>query len=451
MQLTQSSMLRGAATPTVDARNIRKAVAAATVGTVIEWYDYALYGAASGLIINKLFFPQLSPMAGVMAAFATFAVGFFTRPLGGLVIAHFGDKFGRKPALIFTIALMGLSTVAIGLLPTFNQIGVAAPILLMLLRLLQGFGAGAEYAGAVTLVSEYVPPERRGYYTAYLQSATIIGILLATFSFLAISYVPEDTLLSWAWRIPFLVSALLFVVALYIRNQLDETPEYVAAVERADAHRRDNRVPVRELLRNSPKEVVLGFLSVTGHNANAYILNAFALSYMVNTLHMPRTDSLVAVIVATAAGIVATPFFGALADRIGHAKVYAFGAIFMVLFAFPLFALLDTRNAMLGTLGMGLAYALGFGGMAGAQGAFLADLFPTRYRFSGIAFARELNSLLIAGPTPFIASALVAMSDGTPRLVILYLIVCCAFTVVSVWAARRRTVNNGKVATLQAS
>ncbi|HWK46715.1 MAG TPA: MFS transporter [Stellaceae bacterium] len=445
MQTSQTAAIQGIEAPAIDATSIRKAVTAATVGTIIEWYDYALYGAASGLIINKLFFPQLSPVAGVLAAFATFAVGFFTRPLGGLIISHFGDKFGRKPALIFTISLMGASTVAIGLLPDFNQIGVAAPVLLVLLRLLQGFGAGAEYAGAVTLVSEYVPPERRGYYTAYLQSATIIGILLATFSFLAISYVPEETLLSWAWRIPFLISALLFVVALYIRNRLDETPEYLVAVERAETHRREARVPVRELLRNSPKEVVLGFLSVTGHNANAYILNAFALSYMINTLKMPRTDSLVAVIVATAAGIVATPVLGAIADRVGHAKVYAFGAIFMVLFAFPLFALIDTKNAALATLGMGLAYALGFGGMAGAQGAFLANLFPTRYRFSGIAFARELNSLLIAGPTPFIASALVAMSDGTPRLVVFYLMICCALTVVSVWAVRGRAVNTGRL------
>jgi MFS family permease len=443
MEFSQSATVGGIAASAADMANIRKAVTAATIGTVIEWYDYALYGAASGLIINKLFFPQLSPVAGVLAAFATFAVGFFTRPLGGLIISHFGDKVGRKPALVFTVALMGLSTMAIGLLPDFNQIGIAAPILLMLLRLMQGFGAGAEYAGAVTLVSEYVPAERRGYYTAYLQSATIIGILLATFAFLAISYVPEETLLSWAWRVPFMISALLLLVALYIRNRLDETPEYVAAVERAESRRRADRVPVRELLANSPREVFLGFLSVTGHNANAYLLNAFALSYMTNTLKMPRTDSLMAVIAATACGIVATPILGALSDRVGYAKVYGFGAIFMVLFAFPLFALLDTGNAVLATVGMGLAYAFGFGGMAGAQGAFLANLFPTRYRFSGIAFARELNSLLIAGPTPFIASALVAVSDGKPRLVIVYLIVCCALTAIAVWAARGRTVDRG--------
>lgn len=427
----------------IDAANIRKAVWAATVGTIIEWYDYALYGAASGLIINKLFFPQLSPVAGVLAAFATFAVGFFTRPLGGLIISHFGDKIGRKPALIFTVSLMGFSTVAIGLLPDYSQIGIAAPLLLMLCRLFQGFGAGAEYAGAVTLVSEYVPASRRGYYTSYLQSATIVGILIATFAFLAISTMPEADMLSWGWRVPFLFSALLFVVALFIRNRLDETPEYVAAVEKAEARRRENRVPVGELLRNSPKETLLGFLAITGHNANAYILNAFALSYMTNTLQMPRTESLMAVIGATAVGIVTTPIIGAISDRIGYARVYMAGALFMVAFAFPLFVLLDTKNAILATVGMGLAYGLGFGGMAGAQGAFLANLFPTRYRFSGIAFSRELNSLLIAGPTPFVATALVAWSGGTPRLVILYLMICCGLTAASVWFARKLTVNTG--------
>ena len=420
--------------------NIRRAVIAATIGTIIEWYDYALYGAAAGLIINKLFFPQFSAVGGVLASFATFAVGFFARPLGGILISHFGDRFGRKPALIFTIALMGLSTVGMGLLPDFHQIGIWAPVLLVALRLLQGFGAGAEYAGAVTLVSEYVPPARRGYFTAFLQSATVVGIMFATLSFLVMSYMPEETLLSWGWRVPFLISALLFFVALYIRNSLDETPEYVVAMEHAAAKREHERVPVGELLRNSSKQVLFGFLAVTGHNANAYILSAFCLSYMTNTLHMARSDALTAVIIATLVGIVLTPLLGALSDRIGYAKVYAGGAVVMIIFAFPLFWLLDSKNVAYAAFAMSVGYGLGFGGMAGPQGAFLANLFPTRYRFSGIAFARELNGLLIAGPTPFIAAALVAASNGAPKYVALYLMVCCLLTVISVWILRRDAV-----------
>ena len=423
--------------------NVRRAVMAATIGTIIEWFDYALYGAAAGLIINKLFFPQFSESAGVLAAFATFAVGFFSRPLGGVLISHMGDRFGRKPALIFTIALMGLSTVAMGLLPTYAQAGLWAPVLLVILRLLQGFGAGAEYAGAVTLVAEYVPPERKAYYTAYLQAATVVGIMLATLMFLLVSYLPEETLFGWAWRVPFLISALLFFVALYIRKNLDETPEYVAAMEKAAANRHEARVPLGELITKSPKELFFGFLSVTGHNANAYILSAFSLSYMTNTLGMSRTDSLTAVMIATLTGIVMTPPMGALADRIGHARVFLFGAVFVFLYAFPMFALLDTKNVVFATIALSIGYGIGFGGLASAQGAFLANLFPTRYRFSGIAMTRELNSLLIAGPTPFIAAALVSAGGGKPGLVVAYLMLCCAISAIAILAARSRSFERG--------
>ncbi len=432
-----------AGTSPVEQTNIRRAVTAATIGTVIEWFDYALYGAAAGLIINKLFFPQFSESAGVLAAFATFAVGFFSRPLGGIVISHIGDRFGRKPALIFTIALMGASTVAMGLLPTYAQIGIWAPVLLVVLRLLQGLGAGAEYAGAVTLFAEYVTPERKAYYTAYLQAATVVGIMLATLSFLLVSLLSEETLFGWAWRVPFLASGLLFFVALYIRKHLDETPEYVAAMEKAAEKRHEAQVPLRELISKSPRELLFGFLSVTGHNANAYILSAFSLSYMTNTLGMTRTDALTAVMIATLTGIITTPFIGALADRVGHAKVYLFGAVFVFCYAFPMFALLDTRNLLLCTIALSIGYGIGFGGLASAQGAFLANLFPTRYRFSGIAMTRELNSVAIAGPTPFIAAALVTAGGGKPTYVVAYLMLCCAVTAIAVLAVRSRSYERG--------
>ncbi|NLS74209.1 MFS transporter [Bradyrhizobium brasilense] len=423
--------------------NIQRAIIAATIGTIIEWFDYALYGAASGLVINRLFFPQFSTSAGILAAFATFAVGFFGRPLGGIVISHFGDRFGRKPALIFTISLMGVSTVAMGLLPTYAQVGILAPILLIICRLLQGFGAGAEYAGAVTLVAEYVPSSRKAYFTAYLQAAAVAGIMLATLLFLFVAYLPEDVLFAWAWRIPFLVSALLLGVALYIRKRLDETSEYVEAMERAAAQREEARAPIVELFRNSPREVVCGFLTLTGHNANVYILNTFSLSYMTNTLGMARTDALTAVIIATSTGIVLTPPMGALADRVGHARVYLFGAIFTLLFAFPMFAMLDSKSLVLASLALSIAFGIGFGGLASAQGAFLANLFPTRCRFSGIALAREMSALLIAGPTPFIASALVDAGGGKPTWVVVYLMSACAISVVSILVIRSRSRERG--------
>jgi len=422
--------------------NLGKAVTAATVGTVIEWYDYALYGAASGVIINKLFFPNLSPTTGVLAAFATFAVGYFARPVGGIVISHIGDTFGRKPALILTITLMGLATVLMGLLPTYESIGLAAPILLVIMRLIQGFGAGAELAGAIVLVAEYAPPSKRAFYTGLPNAATLVGIMLATLSFLMISYLPEDVLLGWAWRVPFLISGALFLVAFYIRKHLDETPEYVAAMARAEAKRHEQRVPLGELFRNSPREVLFGFLSVTGHNANAYILSAFSLSYMINTVGMSRTEGLVDVTIGSLFGIAGVPIMGALADRIGSAKVYAGGALFVLLLAYPLFWMFDTHSVVWSTVGIGLGYGIGFGAMAGAQGAFLANLFPTRYRFSGLAMSRELNGVLVAGPTPLIAASLVAAAGGKPTLVAAYLMACCAQTIIAILLIKHRSVHD---------
>lgn len=422
--------------------NVFRAVFAATVGTVIEWYDYALYGAASGLIISKLFFPSMEPLSATLAAFATFAVGYFIRPLGGVVLSHIGDKFGRKPALILTICLMGGATMAMGFLPTFAQVGILAPLLLVALRLVQGFGAGAELAGAITLLVEYTPPNRRAFYTAIPNGATVVGIMLATISFLMITYLPEADLLGWGWRIPFILSAVLFLVAFYIRKHLDETPEYVAAMEKARTRDREQKIPLGELLRNSPREVIFGFLSLCGHNANAYILSTFSVSYMTKTLGMSSTDGLTAVIIAAFCGSCGSPVLGALADRIGAAKVYIFGGVFIGAMAFPLFMMLDTRQVGWAAFGMSLCYFFGFGATAGAQGAFLAKLFPTRYRFSGIAVSRELNGMLVAGPTPLIASALVGMANGRPTLVAAYVVVCCILTVIGVLGIKNKSIHD---------
>lgn len=422
--------------PEVTPQKIRRVMWAAIVGTVIEWYDFVLFAVASGLIFNKLFFPSLSPAAGTLASFATLAVGFLARPLGGLVISHFGDKKGRKPALIFTIMLMGISTVAIGLLPTYTQIGIMAPILLIGLRLLQGIGAGAEYAGALVLVAEYVPAKKKGYYTAFVLSATVVGLLLASVVFRMLSMLPEEDLLTWAWRVPFLLSAVLVVVALYIRKHLEETPEYVRAVGHADEQRRAAALPLKEVLRKQPKVLLCGFLAMAGANAATYTLNTFALSYMVNNLAFSRSDALNVIILAAIAGIICTPLMGKVSDRFGHAKVYLLGTLFILLYTAPMFWLMDSKNIVLATVAMVIGYGLGFGSVAGSQGAFLTGLFPTRYRFTGITFVREMNGATIAGMTPFIATWLTQQAGGRSTYLVGYLVILCVISILAILALR---------------
>ncbi|MBN3802803.1 MHS family MFS transporter [Paraburkholderia sp. Ac-20336] len=421
----------------VSRKNIRRAVFASTLGTIIEWYDYGLYAAASGLIINKLFFPQLSQLAGVLAAFATFAVGFVIRPVGGIVISHIGDKYGRKPALVFCVTIMGAATVGLGLLPTYQQVGMLAPALLVLLRLMQGFGAGAELAGAITLIAEYTPPSRRAFFTSIPNAATNFGVLIAITTFLVISSVPESILYSWAWRVPFLISLVLFGVAIYIRSKLDETPEYIAAMEKASERARKEKVPVAELFRNSRREVLCGFLAMGGHQALSYVLNTFALSYMTNTLGMAKSDSLIALIIALAFSLLCAPVGGMLADRYGSGNVFAAGALIALSLVWPLFHMIDSKDVVLATIAMSAVYGISWGCTCGAQGSFLSNLFPTRYRFSGIAMCRELSGAIIGGPTPFIATALVAYANGKPTGVMLFLAVFCLLTLIAaLWGKR---------------
>lgn len=426
---------------TADKTTIRKVLTASVAGTVIEWYDYSLYGAAAGLVINKLFFPSLSPTAAILAAFATFAVGFLSRPLGGVIIANLGDRYGRKPALIFALMLMGISTLALGLLPSYQTIGVFAPIILVMLRLAQGFGAGAELAGAQTFVAEYVSMKDRAFYTSIINASTGIAIILSTTAFYFVTMLPDDVFLGWAWRIPFLFSALLFVVSMYIRKNLDETPQYMEAQERAAREKKKHKTPFLELVTKSPGQVVCGFLSLAGHQANGYVLSVFSLSYMANTLGMPKSDGLMALMIAVAGNTVVTPIMGKLADKFGPTTIFSFGAIFLGAFAFPLFWLLGTGKIAMAALGMTLAYSIGHGATSGAQGAFLANLFPTQYRYSGIALSRELNSIIFAGSTPLIAAYLVSAADGAPTYVIYYLMFSSFLTVAAVQFARRYKVH----------
>lgn len=421
----------------------RRAVFAAVLGTVIEWYDYALYGAAAGLVIAPLFFSESFASAASMMAFATFAVGFVARPLGGVIVGHIGDKYGRRPAMMLTIVLMGVATVGVGLLPTSAAIGAAAPLLLVVLRLLQGFGAGAELAGAMTLVAEFAPPKRRGFYTSLVLSTPPAGIALATFAFFAVSSLGTDVLLDFAWRIPFLVSAVLFVLALYIRNRLEETPEYSAAIEKAAAQGTRARAPLRDVLARDWRQVLIGFFSITGHNAMNYILAVYALSLMTSPLvGLAKSDALLAVTLGSLVSVALTPVGGRLADRFGAPKVLLFGSVMGAALAYPIFGLLSAGSFALAFTAIALGYGLVIPATSGAQGAFLTNLFPAQRRLSGIGVARETNGALVAGLSPLVAAALVDAAGGATHLAAGYLAACCLASAAAVLLAMRTPVNN---------
>ena len=416
----------------------RRVLLAGTVGSIVEWYDFGLFGAASALVIGPLFFSSnLSSTNATLAAFTTFAVGFFARPVGGMLIANFGDKFGRKPALIFTLVLMGLSTFLMGCLPTYEDIGIWAPILLVALRLCQGAGAGAELAGTMTIISETIRPSRRAFGTAVPNGATAIGSALGVVTFLIISLLPGDILLTWGWRVPFLFSAVILLVAVFIRKRVEEAPEFLAAKARADKHAQV-RIPVLRLIRTQWRNLLLGFGAMAGHQAMSYITTTFAISYITKTLSMPNSVALTASLTASLVGAVLAAGFGLLADRIGAARVFALGGAYCMLMAFPMFALLDTRTPLLIGAALVLTYSVSFAAMAGAQGAFLVDLFPADVRFSGVALCRELAGTLIGGPAPLVAASLVIAADGQPWPVAAMLALCCAVTVISVAIAAIR-------------
>lgn len=413
-------------------RQARRAVWAGLFGTLIEWYDYALYGAAAGLIIGPLFFPDAIPASASLLSFATFAVGFVVRPIGGLVISHLGDRIGRKPAMIFTVVLMGAATVGIGLLPTASTIGIFAPILLVFFRFVQGFGAGAELAGAMTLVSEYTDRRRRGLVVGIVSCGAPGGAFLATLAFTFVSLIPGDVLLTWAWRLPFLISAVLFVLALWIRRRLEETPEYRRSMEKSGNSEGAGRLPLIELLRHSPRELVSGFFSVAGHNVTNYILSTFALSYLTVTVKMPQLQALTSVLIASFLMAMGPMAGGFAVDRFGAKRILIFGCFAGILLTYPLFLALQSGNPALAVIGMAALGIFGVGATAASTGAFLTNLFPTHYRFTGVATARELNGALVAGPTPLIAAALVNAAGGGIGLVVAFVIVACLVSLVAV-------------------
>ncbi|MGW4646877.1 MFS transporter [Kitasatospora sp. NPDC004289] len=418
---------------TPEGSGTRRRMIAGTVGTVLEWYDFSLYGLASALVFGPLFFGS-ADTAATLASFATFGVGFAARPLGGLLFGHLGDRVGRKKVLLLTLIAMGVATTLVGALPTEAVAGAWAPVLLIALRICQGVAVGGEFAGATLLTVESAPDGRRGLHGAVPAMGTGAGFVLATAVFGTVSLLPDEAFLGWGWRVPFLLSAALVVFGLWLRRGIEETPVFHALRESGGTV----RFPLGALLRHHPRALlrVVG-ITVSGF-VWGYLIQAFALSYATKDLGIPRSTVLWAVALASALEIVAIPFWGWLSDRLGRRVVVCAGLVCTAAYAFPFFRLLETRSVPLVFLALVVAIPLCKDMVFGPQAALVAEQFDAPVRFSGVSVGRELGGALFGGTAPFIGTALVA-ATGSATPVVLYVLAGCAVTAAAVLTARTPT------------
>jgi metabolite-proton symporter len=410
--------------------NITHIALASFVGTAIEWYDFFLYGTAAALVFNKLFFPSFDSLIGTLLAFGTFAVGFIARPVGGVVFGHYGDKLGRKTMLSLTLFIMGLATFAIGLLPTYQTIGVAAPLLLVALRLLQGFGLGGEWGGAVLMAVEHAPKNRRGFYGSWPQTGAPAGLLLSTAVFAIVSRMSESSLLAWGWRIPFLLSVLLVGVGAFIRLKVVESPEFA----KVKTEKKEAKMPILEVLSTHKKSVLLSMGARLAENAFFYVYTTFVLAYATEQVKVTRQTVLTGVLIAAALHIIAIPCFGLLSDKVGRRPVYMFGTIFSALFVFPFFMLVGTGRSELIWLAIVVGVSIGHAAMYGPQASFFSELFGARVRYTGASLGYQFASVIAGGLSPMIAASLLgAFHSYWPICV--YMIVLACITLLAVWLA----------------
>lgn len=410
--------------------SIRKVALASFIGTTIEWYDFFLYGTASALIFNKLFFPNYDPLTGTLAAFGTYAVGFAARPIGGIVCGHYGDRIGRKSMLILTLLIMGVATFLIGLLPTYQSIGIWAPISLIVLRVAQGFGVGGEWGGAVLMAVEHAPSGQRGFYGSWPQVGVPAGLLLSTLVFKQVSKMPEADLLNGGWRIAFLLSILLVGVGMYIRLAVVEPPAFAELKET----KTESKMPILEVLRQHPKNVLLAMGARLAENGAFYLYTVFVLTYLPR-IGYSSASVLTAISLAAVIEIFMIPGYGWLSDRVGRRPVYLFGAIFTGLFAFPFFWLVEKSNTSLMMVAVVCALVFGHAAMYGPQASFFSELFGTRVRYSGASLGYQLASVLAGGLSPLIATGLLR-SYGVSWPIALFVIGLASVTTIAVFLAK---------------
>lgn len=408
-------------------RQLRRAVIASTIGTTIEWYDFFLYSVVTGLVFAKLYFPHVDPLVGTLDAFGVYAVGFIARPVGAAIFGHYGDRLGRKSALIATLLLMGIATFLVALVPTYQQIGIWGAVILTILRFVQGVGVGGEWGGSVLLSMEWAQTNKhRGFIASWPQFGVPAGLFLANLAVLAFSTMSGNSFTSWGWRIPFLLSLVLVAIGLWIRLGILETPVFAKLM----AERRIEQAPVAEVLRRQPREIILTALCRTAEMAPFYVFTAFVFAYGTNTLHMKRDFLILSVLSGAVLSFVTIPLSGHLSDRFGRKRVYLIGAIVTGVYGLAYFHLLNTRIAPLVFIGIVLSL-IPHDIMYGPQAALIAESFTGRLRYSGASLGYQLASVFAGGPAPLIAAWLFGKyHSGLP--ISLYIVVCSVISIVAV-------------------
>lgn len=408
---------------------VRRAVTSALIGTALEWYDFYIFATAAALIFNRIFFPDLSPLAGTLAAFGTYAVGFFARPLGGIIFGRIGDLHGRKIVLVVTLIMMGFGTMLIGLLPTYASIGIAAPALLIGLRIIQGLAAGAEFSGAVTLAAEYAPVNKRGLYASLPTLGVCLGTLLSAGAFFAVSNsMSDETFMSYGWRIPFLLSIFAVIAGIFVRLKVNESPTFHKLKEEG----KTSDAPIRDMIEDSGPRFWMAFAARFAENVSGYLFQVWTLSYITSQLLIDRNIGLTGVLIGAACGIITIPLLGFVSDRIGRKPVYLFGAALFTFGIYPYFWLLNTQNPTIIVCTIAFSIAISNYSMLSVQGAFFNELFGARTRFTAISIVREVSAVFAGGIAPFIATALLSWGSGSYIPVAIYATIIGLITLIGV-------------------
>ncbi|MBN3786446.1 MFS transporter [Burkholderia sp. Ac-20353] len=420
---------------------IIKVAVASFIGTLIEYFDFFLFGTAAALVFNKIFFPNLNALTGTLASFAAFGAAFVARPLGGIIFGHFGDRLGRKAMLVISLSIVGVSTAMVGLLPTYHQVGILAPVLLVFFRILQGIAIGGEWSGAVLMAVEHAPPRKRAFYGSWPQCGIPAGLVLATASFYLVQKLPADDMMSWGWRVPFIGSAVLVLLGLYIRMKIEETPAFAAVRE----HKQEARFPVVDVVRTAPRPLLVTIFAIASPNILFYLATVFILRYAPERTGISRDIVLGAICAASFVQIFTIPLFALLADRYGRRPVLLVGSLLVVLSAYPFFWLIDSGKPVFVFLALMLALPLLHASTYSPIASFMPEQFETRLRYTGSAIGYQVGGLITSGPVPFVAAALFA-SSGASWPLALYIMIGGLLSLIAVAAARETYLENIAVA-----